>query len=197
MLCSIITPTRKRLMRLIKTMDSIYENADKPTEIEAVLKIDEDDAETLLGFPWQHYPNVKKVVTPRGRGYVDMGRFVTEACNAATGKWCFLIDDDAWIVGRGWDAQLRQVTTPNTVCQCEFYHLGASEYGSGSCGPNGLIFPNGCWKQFGISELSSPADQCLKGLLVDQHHWRVHLLRGVTYRHNRDTEEQLAAQALL
>lgn len=176
--------------------------ADNPDCIEFVLKIDEDDAETQLGFPWDRFPTARKVISPRGRGYVEMGRFVTEALNAATGKWGFLIDDDCWIyrkdatVTRGWDTLLREAPDQSLV-QCEFYHLGASEYGSGSCGVCGLIFPMDGWKNSGIKELASPADNSLFGYFAHQLHYPVHLLKGFVYRHNRDTEEQLAAQALL
>lgn len=201
-LVSAIIPTRKRLLRLIKTVESMRNRADNPDCIEFVLKIDEDDMETQLGFPWHKFPTARKVISPRGRGYVEMGRFVTEALNAATGKWGFLIDDDCWIyresaeVTRGWDTLLREVPD-RALAQCEFYHLGGSLYGPGSCGVVGPIFPMEVWKNSGIAELPSPADDSLCGYFVRTLHYPVHLLKGYIYRHNRDTEEQLAAQALL
>lgn len=166
LLVSAIIPTRKRLLRLIKTVDSLRAQADHPDCIEIVLKIDEDDMETRLGFPWQNYPTARQVITPRGRGYVEMGRFVTEAINAAAGQWCFLIDDDCWLYKktpnvRGWDTLLREVPAKS------------------------------------VAQLASPADASLKGYFVTQQGYPVHLLPGIVYRHNRDTEEQLAAQAKL
>lgn len=202
-LVSALIPTRHRLMRLIKTVESLYSNADDQSCIQCILKIDDDDAETDMGFPSDRFPNVVKVKSPRGKGYNDMGRFATEAAAAATGHWCFIIDDDCWIykkpgATKGWDTLLREVPQGGgVVAQCEFYHLGFSEYDSGTCGPNGMIVPSNCWKDFGVETLSSPVDGCLHGLLIQQHRWPVYLLKGIVYRHNRDTEEQLAAQAKL
>lgn len=194
-LVSAIIPTRKRVPRLIKTIDSLLREADDKSCVEVVLKIDNDDQITQKEFPFADYPMVKKVFSDRGRGYGEMGRFVTEACAGATGEWSFLIDDDCWIVGKGWDSKLNQVPKDGAVAQCEFYHLGGSRYGSGSCGPNGLFFPTGKFNEFGIKQLYSPADHCLYSIFVTERKWPIHLLKEITYRHDRDSEEQLAIQA--
>lgn len=195
-LVSAIIPTRKRVPRLMVTLDSLIRQADDPSCLEIVLKVDEDDEQTRRYAPSIHAAGatINIVISPRGRGYVEMGRFVTEACAAATGQWCFLIDDDSWIIGKGWDTLLKAVPIENCVASCEFYHLGKSHYGSGSCGPVGLFFPNGSWKKYGVAEIPSPADECLRSLLVDQQGYKVHLLKGIIYHHDRDSQEVLNAR---
>lgn len=190
-LVSVIIPTRNRIGRLHHAMTSVIGTANDKSRVQFVLKIDDDD---LTDYRRYDDPaSIKVVRSPRGKAYADMGRFVTEACNAADGQWCFLMDDDAWLYGMtGWDDQLALLPTKGWVAQAEKYHLGGSRYGPGSCGPVGLFFPNGCWRKLGHESIGDVVDEWLRQLLVVQHGWQIHLFRGLTYRHNRDDESALA-----
>lgn len=177
-LVSAIIPTRNRPDGLEKTMNSMLSTAKSPGRIQFVLKLDDDDPQLHKKWP----RNVKVVVSPRGIGYMEMPRFVYEACAAADGIWCFLIDDDAWIEGLGWDEQLAAINPAGCVAQCEFYHLGMSHYGSDSCGPNGLFFPKEAYKTM-RPEIGGAADMQLCGNTVDKG-WPKHLLKGIAYCHD-------------
>lgn len=192
MLCSAIIPTRRRVERLRKTIGSLKQTASRPQDIEVVVRVDSDDSQTIAQIPaLDNGLGVKAVIGPRLSGYRSMGQFVTEAVDVAAGKWVFLIDDDAWLEGQGWDDQLRSVPMSGYIAQAEFYHLGESRYGSGSCGPVGMFVPNKCWEPLGYQAMASPVDQFWHDLLVKMNGWQTVLLRGITYRHNRDGEDEL------
>ena len=175
-LVSAIIPTRKRPEGLAKTMSSMLSTATKPDRIQFVLKFDDDDPQRNTTF-FQG----KVVISPRGSGYIEMPRFVREACDQADGDWCFLIDDDSWIEGNGWDEQLAAIEPVGCCAQCEFYHLGFSRYGSNSCGPNGLFVPRSVTKE--LTQTTGAADVFLAGLTVNRG-WPKHLLKGIAYCHD-------------
>lgn len=187
-----IIPTRKRLPRLLKTLDSIMSTATDKDCIEAVLRVDEDDFETLTGFPSQNYPWVKIVKGPRYTGYTSMGKFVTEACAATDATWCLLIDDDSWLIGKGWDEKLRNIPTTGFLAQAMIYNLGHSTYFYPESSPVGLFFPNQCWKLTGQEELSSPADIMIYDAMIKTMGWKMRYIEGLTYRHDRDSDEVMA-----
>lgn len=193
MFCSVLIPTRKRFPRLINTIRSIYETAKQPQDIEIVLRIDDDDGDTIANLEsLNYYKNIVPVIGSRYTGYMSMGVFATEAARAATGQWCLLLDDDCTLEGRGWDDLLRDVPSQGHIAWCEFYHLGFSEYGSDSCGPVGPFFPNNCWKQLGYYGIGNPADDFFKKIICDKHGWKRRILRGITLNHQRDNDEELS-----
>lgn len=178
-LVSATIPTRGRVAGLARTYDSLFSTALIPDRIEVVLRVDDDDQETINNF--QGLPNTKLVIRPRGGGYGDMPVLVSDACQAASGVWTFLIDDDAYLEGWGWDDQLSRIKPDRNVAQPEFYHLGFTEYGSGSCGPNGLFIPTDVSRK--IPRVSGYADSMLEGMTIGQG-WTKVLLKGITYCHD-------------
>lgn len=194
MLVSILIPTRKRVPRLLKLINSIYATASNPKSFEIILKVDPDDDETLnatRNFNGQ----VVARVTPRGIGYGDSGRYCMEMEEVADGDWCFLIDDDSTVEGKGWDEQIAALPKTGVMASCEFYRLGSSGYGSGSCGVVGPWWPRGAWKQFDKA-IATPPDLALHTLFT-KNGWQVHLLKGITYNHDRDPGHLLEAHRKL
>ncbi len=191
-LVSALIPTRCRPDRLRKTIQSLRDTAYNPDAIEYCLRIDDDDQQTIESLHGLNKDfNVRSVIGPRHTGYFSMGQFVTEIADISTGTWNFLIDDDCWLEGKGWDTQLKAVPTTGWVSQAEFYHLGHSKYGSGSCGPVGMFVPNQCWKQFGYDQCQGPVDLFWQNVLIKENHWQTRLLRDIIYRHDRDHESIL------
>jgi len=191
-----IIPTRKRVDRLLLTLRSLVNTASDWSRVEPVLKIDDDDIDTIAAIPRLEAEfGLKHVITPRGVGYNDMGRFVTEACAETDATWVWLVDDDAWVEGRGWDDFVASVAPVRNVIQPQIYHLGGSKYYEG-CGPVALIVPNQSWTLHGSPSVTSPADECWRQVLVVQNGYAVHLMKGITYRHDRDNDEALAAHRL-
>ncbi len=187
-----ICPTRKRLPRLLKMLDSLMATVSDKDCLEAVIRVDDDDHETILGFPKQNYPWVKMVIGARHNGYVSMGIFVTEACNATNADWCLLIDDDCWLVGKDWDKQVLNLPIGSCIAQAEFYHLGGSMYRYTKDSPVGLFFPNKIWERIGLKEIGEPADLVIFDIAINQLKWEMKFIDGLTYRHDRDSDEVMA-----
>ena len=181
-LVSVITPTRRDFVGLKKMVDSLLESAADPSRIQFVLKVDQDDTDRQERIKQWNPPQTLVVLSERGAGYLDMPRFVSEAAMAAIAPWSFLIDDDAWIEGHGWDERLASLPlSKQRVAQCEFYHLGGSHYGSGSCAQNGLFVPTEIAR--GLPHIGGAADVMLAGLTVDAG-WPISLLSGIAYCHD-------------
>ena len=108
--CSILMPTRKRIRELSQAVDSLYSLAINRDWLEFVFKIDTDDVGTLnfvesLANLLQ-LGQVKKIVSPRGRGYHEMHEWVNQLSELATGDWLFLFNDDARMETQNWDSIL-------------------------------------------------------------------------------------------
>lgn len=112
-LVSVLIPTRGRSQLLCEAIDSIYSLTSNKQNVEFLLKIDNDDEETIetaqrLSFilPLQAW------VTDRGAGYADMHLWVNELCARARGDWLFLFNDDARMRTPNWDKMLENVSIP-------------------------------------------------------------------------------------
>jgi hypothetical protein len=191
MLCAGITPTRNGVAKLTDMLSSYFSTADNPNNVEVVLRIDDDNAATIKALPTlkTYFPNVRWVIGPRGQGYSDMYKFAMEASAVTDATWLFLIDDDAVMLTRGWDTLLSKVPTQHCAAQPEFYWLGFSKYGSGSCGPVALFVPNKFWITLGCPTIGMPVDQWWLDLLR-HHQWPIHLLPGVIYHHRHDPNSE-------
>ena len=188
LIVSALIPTRKRVKRLINTLASLRACCDDPDSMEILLRVDDDDLETIFHLPkLTDEFGVRVQVGPRNKGYDSMGEFITELSDLALAPWVFIIDDDATVEGCGFDRQLRKVSlTDHHVATCEFYKLNQSVYRGAL--PVGMIVPNKCWNLYSIGIVYSPVDEFLRGLLVNDHGWKVDLLPGLTYHHEWDED---------
>jgi len=189
--CCALIPTRNSVENLRKTLRSFFGNANTPPDMEAVLKVDEDNRTTLCALPAfkQEFPTLKWVISPRGVGYNDMGRYIMEAAAASDSRWQFMLDDDAELLGKGWDTQLYEMGAGKEKlefgAQAENYKLNHTNYPWGPVTPVGLFVPGNFWKDFGSGIVASPADECWQSILR-QKGWPVLPLRGITYWHHHD-----------
>lgn len=181
-LCSIIIPSRGRPGALQKSVESFFASASRPDRLRAVIRMDDDDP-TRDKFVLRNHPNVKIVTGPRYDGYGSVSKFVTEAEEQAESVWSFLCDDDAWLVGQGWDDLLAELPTTGWYASPDRYHLGFSSYGPGSCGPEGPFYPTLAWKQWGATEIGPMAGLWLIETFK-AHGWQCKILPGTKYRHN-------------
>jgi glycosyltransferase involved in cell wall biosynthesis len=112
-LISVLIPTRKRTKPLIDSINSVLEMSSDRSWIEFVIKVDEDDAETIdiVNQLLATDLLVKLVVSPRGNGYSDMPRYVNEMCQVASGDWFFFFNDDAIITTPRWDEMIYYITS--------------------------------------------------------------------------------------
>lgn len=103
-LASILIPTRGRKQWLCEAIDSVYSLAKDKTLFEFVLKIDDDDVETIeVSERLAKVLPIKTKISPRGNGYYDMHHWVSDMCDLAEGDWLFLFNDDARMATNEWD----------------------------------------------------------------------------------------------
>lgn len=107
---SILLPTRGRAKWLCEAIDSVYSLAYNKSSLEFILKVDDDDIETIqLVERLSEMIPLRAIVSPRGNGFKDMHIWVNDMCKLARGEWIFLFNDDARMVTEGWDVILEKV----------------------------------------------------------------------------------------
>lgn len=105
LLVSVLLPSRGRPDSLLRMLDSLYETAAVPDRVEAVVRIDDDDAPTLA-LDLSRWP-LRRVVGPR----LPMALLNTACLDAATGDILIAANDDLVVRSPGWDERLREAAT--------------------------------------------------------------------------------------
>jgi hypothetical protein len=108
-LASLLLPTRGRVQHLAKSLASLEATVTDPTQIEVLVKVDDDDAQTLryLQNDWHSF-RIAVVNTPRGNGYADLHKYCNMLCEMSQGRFLFLWNDDAEMRTQGWDIEIAQ-----------------------------------------------------------------------------------------
>jgi hypothetical protein len=104
---SIILPTRGRPQALARSIDSLRQTAVSDS-FEILLRVDEDDAETIDRFVG---PRCCRAWVGERYGYRGLHRYVNELCEIAFGEWLFLWNDDALMQTKGWDEIIARYTS--------------------------------------------------------------------------------------
>lgn len=100
---SILLPTRGRVQKLDRALNSIRENAHDRSKIEVVFRCDIDDEET------QQYLKDRGeffLVGPREKGYASLPKFMNQCAAASTGDIIMMLNDDILVETRDWDIRL-------------------------------------------------------------------------------------------
>jgi len=201
--CCALTPTNNTVERLRRMLRSFYGSANTPNNMECVLKIDDTNHRTLAALPSlrSEFPNIKSVISPRGLGYDEMGKLIMEAAAASDSVWQFMLDDDAELLGKGWDTQLYEMGHGTTrldgdgshfAAQAQYYQLNDAMYqwsGGKPCTPVGLFVPSNFWQDHKDGKLWTPADQCWQDCL-GQKGWPVKMLPGIVYWHHHNQRSE-------
>ncbi len=104
-LVSVLLPTRGRIHHLYQAVASLYASCRDKSLVEFIIKADDDDLPTIDLAKGMIRDGLqgKLLVSPRGRGYLDMHVWVNNMAKEAKGDWLFLWNDDARMVTDGWD----------------------------------------------------------------------------------------------
>lgn len=193
-ICSVLVPSRARPDRLKKTISSIWDTASRPSDVEVLVRFDDDDTVSEAAakeIARDQRGDVRVLFGDRGAGYPSIGDFYLELANLARGRWIWIMNDDAHVTGPGWDDQLRGIRG-DAIVQPEVYQLGASKYWNSMGGAFPCV-PNGCWDKVGVEFLRGAAvDTWLDQILRVQNSWRTVFLSGISVVHERDTDDVLA-----
>jgi GT2 family glycosyltransferase len=101
---SLLVPTRGRPDHLRRLLDSLVETTFRPQELEVVLGIDDDDAESRQVA--HRVPHLTTTIVPRG---VTMGALNTACFEASTGRFVMLLNDDVVVRTPHWDTEVGAV----------------------------------------------------------------------------------------
>lgn len=99
-----LVPTRGRPHLLNRFLDSVFATAADPTQVEVILRIDDDDPSMSSYTPSQ--TSVRLLKGPRA----SMGTLNTEALRAATGDVIILGNDDLVLRSLHWDRSILQAS---------------------------------------------------------------------------------------
>lgn len=104
MFLSIVIPSRNRLVDLALCLDSLYNTAAHPENIEVIIVGDSDDPGTAA---YRHPKlNTKTVVVPAGQ---PMGGLNMAGYRVSSGDYIMLLNDDVLARTSGWDMKIRAV----------------------------------------------------------------------------------------
>lgn len=107
-LVSILLPTRRRPAFCAASIDSFFSLANDKAGLEFILKIDDDDEETIkLYEKLKQLPiDIKAIISPRGKGYSHFHHWINEMAAMAKGEWLFVSNDDCRMASQDWDQTL-------------------------------------------------------------------------------------------
>lgn len=156
LICSVLLPTRSRVDRLHKTVASIFESLSDPSSTEVLLRVDDDDSETIsrLG-EFESYPCVRPFVGPRVPLYEWIVAYYDELSARAQAPWIWTMNDDAHFEGSGsgWDEELRRVSLEGFVVYAECFKWQPPNRPAPSItcadprfGDHVICIPNHCWR---------------------------------------------------
>lgn len=115
MIVSFLIPTRQRLQALLEGVQSIKENASPDVQLEFLVRIDDNDYETLAGR--DHIPG-KIIVGPRWHGYNSVSTFLNELAAKSHGDWITPWNDDMFMQTHHWDKLLPTTDRAQIIWAC-------------------------------------------------------------------------------
>lgn len=130
---SLLIPTRNRTKSLCRLFDSIEETCNSTDNLEVLLRIDEDDIETIR-FIRKYSKNskllIKTIIGKRGKGYVDLHNKVNELCQISSGNFLFSLADDVQFMTKNWDEKM--LTTYNSMHSDNIFWIRTSHMEEGN-----------------------------------------------------------------
>jgi len=197
MICSILITSRKRVPRLLKTLQSIRDTAISQDDIEVLLRFDDDDLETEACIPaYKHIvKNFSWIKGPRLNGWQSVAAFWDELYKKSNGTWSWMMSDDMIVTGKGWDILLHDVPTEGFIVHPQIHQLGGSTYTEDATGPAPII-PKGALEKFGYDCIPNPPDTGINDSFRRKSGWEIKFLPGIGVWHMRDDESELFKERL-
>lgn len=186
---SILLPSRKRPGQLLGSIASFFYTSPPDSNFEILVRLDDDDHNSLYYLQdFEAIPRVRVITGPSNAPpSTDHGlrrklnEIYTELALQARAYWLWVWNDDAWVRGNTWYQQLqaligqRALVLTNDLQNQQSFYKGAS-------GEPFPIFPNGCWREFGLTGFPEPIDAEMNKLL--RAHWPELRLQNVCAVHD-------------
>lgn len=122
MIVSFLIPTRGRIQSLLDSIQSIKDKASPDVQLEFLVRIDDNDYETLAA---RDRISGEIVVGPRWLGYDSISIFANELAAKSHGDWLIGWNDDTFMQTHHWDKLL----PPADRAQIIWFHApGSNSY---------------------------------------------------------------------
>jgi len=103
-LIAVLIPTRGRVNRLERCLNSFNKKTKNKEKIELIVKIDNDDLDTLDFLKnYKSEIDLKIIVSEREDGYGSLHKFYNEMANASNAEYLYIYNDDIWMDTDGWE----------------------------------------------------------------------------------------------
>jgi hypothetical protein len=113
---SVLLPSRGRFDALKNCINDLIDKSCDSSNFEVLIRIDNDDTETMQRIDELPYDKVDISVITGDRlgGYADLHVYVNELCAISRGRFLFLYNDDSKITTQNWDMVISKEN--NIVC---------------------------------------------------------------------------------
>lgn len=107
---SILIPSRGRVKFLDRTIKSIWDTSSSKGAVEILLRVDEDDKETINYLNnLKHLSSIQVVIGSRKEGYKSLPYFFNEIAKVAKGNPLMCCNDDVIFETKDWDKIIEEV----------------------------------------------------------------------------------------
>jgi hypothetical protein len=188
---SVLIPSRHRVLKLRRTIESVFATAAVPEYVECVVRIDRDDIKSIESILTLTPLGKCSFIIGEPRGYSGQATYLWEMSHVARGRWLFAINDDVVVTGKGWDTKIMEYPIFGQVVVPEIDRLGGSTYRNNpSC--DFYFVPNNWWLTCGISEFSEDEQTArLVETQLREHGWRIVFMPGCETWHDRNENDSL------
>ena len=101
---TLLLPSRNRFDMLLKTINSFVNTCKNISNLEIIIKLDDDDTSSISRLEEiRKDVNIKVIISSQLNGYASLHEYTNEMVKSATGDWCFFANDDCHMITQDWD----------------------------------------------------------------------------------------------
>jgi GT2 family glycosyltransferase len=184
---SILIPTRHRVAGLFRAINSVLSTVDKPNDVEFIVRISDDDHDTLMMR--KELDGLGNVHTVYGKnlGFAGDPEYLWQMSQKAQGDWLWGFNDDLVVeyASKGWDTSLMEQPKSGVVVVPYYNVEGRCRNGKDPSNPF-VILPNRWWLSVGITKFEHPTDAFCRRVVEKEAGWkRFYLSRLATFHDRR------------
>ena len=145
-------PTRKRVQLLNECLDSLNAKTKNKSLVEILIKIDDDDQETIdFVNSYQSEIEIRTVISDRGNGYGSLNEYYNSLAQISEGEFLMVFNDDGEMTTDSWEEQFVPFSGTNYVIAIKFDKIKdgvkfSNIFHNYNAGPT---IPHAFYKEFG------------------------------------------------
>lgn len=107
---TVLLPSRNRFDMLLKTINSFANTCKNISNLEIIIKLDDDDTSSISRLEEiRKDVNIKVIISSQLNGYASLHEYANEMVKSATGDWCLFGNDDCLMMTKDWDDIIENV----------------------------------------------------------------------------------------